>query len=283
MKKLLTRPGFETIFALSIAAIIGLPPLVFGQDKTEDKKPLRLAKKVDIRITDGDTVINGKNIKELTTKEREDYLVYLDRPVNGRITLKRRTNDSIGDVLVQSMTAPMAHLRIMVDSLAVANGDVLKENRNIELRSLGVAPPAVIGLATGPVKLTRTAAWGRNTQSFNYNNVDNDGIATHVSFTVTNATNDEGNRTTTKDKPALELQNINIAPKFSTGKTTLSFSLENKAPAEVSYKDSKGKILWTEKATNGTFSKSFLALNGVYYLTVKQSSAVAVKRIVKED
>ena len=64
MKQHLIKPGFELIFALSIIAIIGLPPLVFAKNN----------RRVEININNGDTVVNGKNIKELSAADREQAL-----------------------------------------------------------------------------------------------------------------------------------------------------------------------------------------------------------------
>jgi len=63
MKQRFIKPGFELVFALSIIAIMGLPPLVFGQSRN-----------VEINITNGDTVVNGKNIKDLSPADRKQAL-----------------------------------------------------------------------------------------------------------------------------------------------------------------------------------------------------------------
>src|ERR1700761_2527562 len=65
MKKPLFKPGFEFIFTLSILAVLGLPPLVSAQAQTKD---------LQININNGDTTVNGKNIKDLTADERKDAL-----------------------------------------------------------------------------------------------------------------------------------------------------------------------------------------------------------------
>jgi hypothetical protein len=63
----------------------------------------------------------------------------------------------------------------------------------------------------------------------------------------------------------------------------LIFSLPGKSVADVKLTDNEGKLIWSAKAINGNFNKSFgLGLNGVYYLQVKQGTKVALKRIVKE-
>src|ERR1700744_2062914 len=69
LKLRLIKPGFEVIFALSIMAVIGLPPLVFAQN----------IKDVEIKITNGDTLVNGKNIKDLSEADRKDALKDIDK------------------------------------------------------------------------------------------------------------------------------------------------------------------------------------------------------------
>jgi len=64
MKKNLLKPGYEFIFTLSLLAVLGLPPMLFAQDK----------KDLNINITNGDTTVNGKKIKDLSPKERKAAL-----------------------------------------------------------------------------------------------------------------------------------------------------------------------------------------------------------------
>src|ERR1700743_1135164 len=64
MKKHWIKPGFEFIFALSLITIMALPRLVFAQG----------TKDVEIKIINGDTTINGKNIKELSPDQRKQAL-----------------------------------------------------------------------------------------------------------------------------------------------------------------------------------------------------------------
>src|ERR1700712_1745713 len=68
MKKHWMKPGFELIFAFSLIAAICLPPLVFAQG----------TRNIEINITNGDTIINGKNIKELSPAERQLALKDID-------------------------------------------------------------------------------------------------------------------------------------------------------------------------------------------------------------
>ena len=81
----------------------------------------------------------------------------------------------------------------------------------------------------------------------------------------------------------LPLTDLTLVPELAAGKTIIMFSLPSKAVAEVKFKDNNNNLLWTAKAVNGTFTKSFsLGLNGIYYLQVKQAGKVAVKKIMKD-
>jgi hypothetical protein len=124
----------------------------------------------------------------------------------------------------------------------------------------------------------------RNVQRFDYTNTGNDGISTHTSFRVSDASPEKVKNVTGAEKAELELRDLNLVPEFSSGKTLLMFNLASKIAAEVKFTDSEGKLIWSEKMANGEFSRSFpLGLNGVYFLQVKQGSKVALKRVVKED
>src|SRR4051794_13413413 len=86
MKNHWMKPGFELIFAISLIAIMAIPPLVCAQG----------TKNMDIRIINGDTTINGKNIKELSADDRKQALKDIDNlntPENNgrqRIIIRKR-------------------------------------------------------------------------------------------------------------------------------------------------------------------------------------------------
>ena len=77
MKKISLKPGFEIIFSLSLVAVLGLPLLVLGQTQ----------KNIRIEIVNGDTTINGKNIKKLSAAERKDALAEMDNMGNRCVSL----------------------------------------------------------------------------------------------------------------------------------------------------------------------------------------------------
>ena len=109
-------------------------------------------------------------------------------------------------------------------------------------------------------------------------------MTTHISFRVSDASVEKTKEITSSEKAGLELKDLNVVPEFSSGKTMLMFSLPARGSAEVKFMDHEGKVIWSDRALNGSFSKKFeLGLNGVYLLQVKQVGKVALKRIVREQ
>ncbi|GGH16537.1 T9SS type A sorting domain-containing protein [Mucilaginibacter phyllosphaerae] len=289
------KPGFELIFSVALIAILGLPPLVLAQTQ----------KSIEIQIVNGDTTVNGKDIKKLSPAERSNALAEINNlpqtpippaasgPVNATITIKKRINSGNNhDVIIERSTTRN-------DLPQIAGLDSSKKEVKIHLRKLKGAdsvqaftyrfdndlPP--MDLKTFSFDMPKhkqiIAPAGRNTQNFNYTNTDNDGISTNISFNVSDASKEKAMRIAGTDKAELAINNLNLLPEFSTGKTVLSFNLPAKTPAEAKFYDTKGTILWADKVVAGSFSKkTILPINGVYYLLIKQGAATSVKKIVKE-
>jgi len=297
MKKLIIKPGFEFIFTLSILAVLGLPPLVFAQN----------SKDMQININNGDTTINGRNIKDLSARDRQKAL----KDINNISTINN--TDGKHDVVIKRIHKG--------DGLTAEDDDV-----NIDGPVGNNAPMAANGRENGTMKYRHrsgkdstltfsynyringvpddrrkmgTQDWrsGRmennpmefdhkNTQIFNYITTDNNGVSTHVSYRVsepTGALSHMGGTAENTQFEKLDMMDLNIVPEFSAGKTVIMFTLPSKALAEVQLKDSKGNLVWSDRAVNGSFTKSFaLGLNGVYYLRVEQKGKLAVKKIFKE-
>ena len=270
MKTVSFRPGFEFIFSLGLMAILGLPPLLMAQNKTD----------MDINIQNGDTVVNGKSIKTLSASDRQSALnaiahisnatmkdtsagmnrngLHTGRPM---ITQSMMTRDSMGNAIP---------LRIRKPNAAVRRQRMDMDN-SARMRNR-------LGTGTGMRFDTK------NTQNFDYVTTDNEGISTHVSYHLSEVSDDELKKIPYVEGPKFEIKDLNLVPEFSTGKTLLMFNLLSKAVAEVQLSDSEGKLIWNEKAVGGSFKKTFaLGLNGVYYLKIKQGSSIALKRIMKMD
>lgn len=278
MKTHFLKPGFELIFSLSLIAILGLPPLLMAQSQ----------KDVEIKIENGDTTVNGKNIKDLSTAERRSALndirhmsgtngngtVYTKRDTLGsgikRIRIRRRgsatdTSNVVFFNYQNDNTPRRMNFRYRFDN----NGpDGELNGRNFSDR-----------LNAPMMRYER-----RNSQNFHYINIDKNGISTHVDFQVSEASNDDLKRIPYVEGSKAELTDLNLVPEFSTGKTLLMFGLPAKASADVKLTDDEGKVLWSEKAMGGSFKKAFVfGLNGIYYLQIKQGHNVCVKKIIKEE
>lgn len=303
MKKRAFKPGFEFIFSLSLLIILGLPPFVSAQKVNTD---------LNINITNGDTTINGKNIKELSAAERKDALKNISRisvinsdnadgPRDLVIVTKKEGDQGRSEIVIEKKgTAGDEEEPIIADNDVNANGTKVQHLRirinrngndstyafnyntdNAPKHRMEVREFRMNDDKEGPMRFNR-----RNTQNFMYTNTDNNGISTRVGYHVSDhqaMLDYDAGKPERSQLEMLDLTDLNIIPEFSAGKTVLMFSLPSKAVAEVQFKDSKGNLLWSGKALNGSFSKSFaLGLNGLYYLQVKQGNKVAVKEIMKD-
>jgi hypothetical protein len=295
MKKILSNPGFEFIFALSLIIILGVPPVLMAQAK----------KDLEIKIVNGDTTINGKNIKDLTPKERKNALNDI-KHLNSGGGMKTYSNNTTQTLTFRQNNGDKG--------LYMTEDDSDKTLKRITIRPRrGNFPPmktediTVIKIdSTGNMMKTMRGGGGRagngdmpmrrpggpmmgrgdrrNTQNFNYVSTDKDGIATHITFHVSEASNDDLKRMPHVEGGKFEVEDLNIVPEFTSGKTLLMFNLPSKAVAEVKLHDSEGRLLWSEKTVNGNFSKTFaMGLNGIYYLQIKQGSSVSVKKIMKDE
>ena len=289
MKTPILKPGFELIFALSLIAILGLPPMLMAQDQ----------KDVEIKIMNGDTTVNGKNIKNLSPDERRDALRDIrhlsgDEMMNNdggkhRVFVFRRRDTAI--------TRDGDHRPVITGAVIIQKDSAENIVEMRPGRRMRINPPERDNINEAPDGMTWSGRTGRdpmrepmmgfarrNTQNFSYVNTDNNGIATRISFHISDVTNDDLKRMPHIEGARLEISDLNVVPEFSTGKTLLIFSLPKKATAEVKLVDGEGKALWAEKSVGSSFTKSFvLGLNGIYYLQVKQGNSVAVKRILKEE
>lgn len=296
MKKLALKPGFEFVFALSIMVIIGLPPIVSAQSNRDVD-----IRNTEIRITNGDTIVNGKNIKELAPDERKQALRdienldnsvskadhqsivimrrHLDTGMNRMFTERHRFGDDSARRFFKfrfrgpngredSTLTFNYQYKMNPDEFRFEPRDFGFRNRDFDM----------------PMPRRGFGFMRRNVQTFEYTNTGSDGIPTHVSFRVMEASPEKAKQVTGSEKSDLDLNDLTLVPEFTSGKTLLTFSLGTRAPATVKFTDNEGKLIWSDKAANGSFSKSFtLGLNGIYYLEVKQGNKVALKRIVKEE
>ena len=317
MKKILSHPGFEFIFAFGLIIILGVPPVLMAQTK----------KDLEIKIVNGDTTINGKNIKDLSPNEKKEALSDINR-LNGRGTGKKiyRSNITQTFTFKGADSAGMKGYHTFTSKqssddkgLYMTEDDSDNGLKHITMRPRrGNFPPMktenitiirrdsagsmmetmqgnggrnrgnnMMGSADVIMRQPGGSMMGRNdrqtTQDFYYVNTDKDGISTHVTFHVSEASNDDLKRLPHVEGGKFEVEDLNIVPEFTSGKTLLIFNLPSKAAAEAKLYDTGGRLLWSEKTANGNLSKTFtMGLNGVYFLQIKQSTGISVKRILKD-
>jgi hypothetical protein len=269
MKTLFQKPGFEFIFSLSLILILALPPVLLAQS----------TKNLEIKIENGDTTVNGTNIKQLSADDRSTALTDISHinGTSGQFRARKftwRHTDTLNGANHTGM-----QFRTMRDSMRTKPGREMAMNYNRRMDKKDV-----IIREDFNDRMRMARAERRNTQNFDYVNINNDGVSTHVRYHVSEANNDDLKRMPYVEGAKFELKDLSIVPEFSTGKTLIMFSLASKAPAEVKLHDSEGKLVWSEKAVNGNFSKtSVLGLNGIYYLQIKQGSSFALRKIMKEE
>ncbi|QJD96491.1 T9SS type A sorting domain-containing protein [Mucilaginibacter robiniae] len=278
MKNLTRKLSLELLFSVSIIAIIIIPQILMAQDH----------KNMEISIHGQDTLINGKNLKDLPANDRQEAVTEIEKLSHlapggvARINYLRHSNP-----MMPAPADDSAHLQVNIDHFRNdnINGFGLMHHRPFNPDRNG---PERMGNFpfpnSNPAGVTGIRYFKRrNIQTFDYSNTDNNGINTQVSFQISDPMENEVQQLMGTAKTGLELKDISLVPQFTAGKTLLTFGLPAKTLAEVELTDSEGKAIWKEKANTETFSKSFSwTLNGIYFLVVKQGSLTAMKRIVKE-
>jgi hypothetical protein len=286
MKTHFFKPGFELIFSVSLIAILGLPPMLMAQNQ----------KDLDIKISNGDTTVNGKNIRGLSAAERKDALSdirHMSGADNGATTFSFRRRDTLGGRIKRIEIRKRTGNSMFGDSITRVEQYSTGRNGNSNPRMTfryrfndnGVDGGDLNNRNFGDgINIPMTRFERRNSQNFHYINIDKDGISTHVSFEVSEVSNDDLKRMPYVEGGKFEIIDLNLVPEFSTGKTLLMFNLPVKTTAEVKLTDDEGKVLWTEKAIGGSFKKAFVfGLNGVYFLQISQGHNVSIKKIIKEE
>jgi len=293
MNKVLFKPGFEFIFSALIIASLALPQLLFAQ------KERKINKDVRITIRDNDTTYNGKNLKDLPPNEKQEALTEINKmgknTPDGRIAMNLRVRrDKGGDsIIIIDSARTFSRLAPRVRTLRRRSPEEQSLSRSFEFRDTPDDDSnGYLFKRRGDTEMFRDEAPGRrpmafnrrNTQNFNYNHTDKDGISTNVSYHVSDAMGPILKTIAGVSTTDLEISDLTLTPQFSAGKTMMSFSLPAKGITDVQLTDTEGKALWKDKTGTGSFNKTFTwGLNGVYYLVVKQNGKTAVKRILKED
>jgi hypothetical protein len=126
----------------------------------------------------------------------------------------------------------------------------------------------------------------KNSSSFNYNQVDKDGISSRMNLRIIDAEKDPLKKITGSESmtSALNVEDLTLFPNFSTGKLGLSFNMESRGPVKVKVLDSQLNQIYTDEAANfsGNYMKQIsLPKNGIYYISIKQNDGWFVKKLIK--
>jgi len=256
-------------------------------------------KDIEIKIENGDTTINGKDIKTLSPKDRENALkdikhISTDMTPDGNkhFYLFNRKDTLVNGHVTGDGSNPMITENIVITKDSLGNTvetrlrgrSAMRNRMPFKYKNPDDMPDRMDWRNGGPMRAPMMRPEHRNSQNFTYVNTDNNDISTRISFHISDVTNDDLKRMPHIEGPRLDITDLNIVPQFSTGKILLMFSLPSRGPAEVKLVDGEGKDLWSEKSAGTNFIKSFvLGLNGIYYLQVKQGNGIAIKRIMKEE
>ena len=270
MKTPFVKPCFEFVFCVGLIAILGLPPVLMAQTH----------KDLDIKIENGDTVINGKNIKLLSPAEKQSALSDISHIGAIKDNPPNMYKDTAGNARPYRFRND--HHTLITESTVLRDsaGNVI----SMKTRKNNPPPARRNRMDDGRPNPPGMRYGGKNTQSFDYVDVDNEGITTRVTYHISEVSNDDLKKMPYVEGPKFEVKDLNLVPEFSTGKTLLMFNLLSKTAASVQLTDSEGKLVWSEKALGGSFKKTFpLGLNGVYYLQIKQGNSIALKRIMKME
>ena len=262
-----------------------------------------------IIISNGDTIINGKKLSEVDKQERirlrkefsemESTTKGFEGNSESRVIIRKRTSKEAPVLNWNDGNPKEIELRVeknMPEDIQIFKfeGDgldsnlrkrVITMNRNFNLNELGMGgrntPPTVFDQGRMP-----GAAERKNSASFNYNNIDKDGIPSRMNLRIIEAGKDQltkimGSESMTS---TLNVEDLTLFPNFSTGKLGLSFNMESRGPVKVKVLDSQLNQVYADEATNfsGNYMKQIsLPKNGIYYISIQQNASWFVKKLIK--
>jgi hypothetical protein len=262
-----------------------------------------------IIISNGDTIINGKKLSEVDKQERirlrkefsemESTTKGFEGNSESRVIIRKRTSKEAPVLNWNDGNPKEIELRVeknMPDDIQIFKfeGDgldsnlrkrVITMNRNFNLNEPGMGgrntPATVFDQGRMPGVAER-----KNSASFNYNNIDKDGIPSRMNLRIIEAGKDQltkimGSESMTS---TLNVEDLTLFPNFSTGKLGLSFNMESRGPVKVKVLDSQLNQVYADETANfsGNYMKQIsLPKNGIYYISIQQNASWFVKKLIK--
>ena len=262
-----------------------------------------------IVISNGDTIINGKKLSEVDKQERirlrkeftemESNTKGLEGNSESRVIIRKRTSKEAPVLNWNDGNTKEIELRVeknMPDDVHIFEfeGDdldsnlrkrVITMNRNFNLNEPGMGgrntPPTVFERRMMPGAAERT-----NSSSFNYNQIDKDGISNRMNLRISDAGKDQLKKIMGSESMTTELnvEDLTLFPNFSTGKLGLSFNMESRGAVKIKVLDSQLNQVYADEVANfsGNYMKQIsLPKNGIYYISIKQNAGWYVKKLIK--
>lgn len=262
-----------------------------------------------IIISNGDTIINGKKLSEVDKQERnhlrkefsemESNTKGLEGNSEGRVIIRKRTSKEAPVLNWNDGNPKEFELRVEKNipgdvHIFEFEGDDLDSNlrkRVITMnRNFNLNEPGMGGRNTPPMVFERRimpeAAERKNSSSFNYNNIDKDGISSRMNLRISDADKDQLKKITGSESMTsiLNVEDLTLFPNFSTGKLGLSFNLESRGLVKVKILDTELNQVYADEAANfsGNYIKQIsLPKNGIYYISIQQNSGWYVRKLIK--
>lgn len=278
--------NFELLCAAGICILLATPFWASAQKKER--------KEWSIEINNSDTVINGQPIGKLSKKERKEALDILnDRPMKKGV--KNSVDKEIFVERREMPELPEINFNIKTDSLKkvmVIRGDSLMKNARKmsnqvrELRfNTNTNDNTMWAFDNNRLTTVLSGRKRENSQSFNFSNVDKDGIETRMNFRLSDASAADVKKLGGTEEKSGEnsFGDVVLYPDFTTGNITLNLKTSSTSPTTLQLTNRDGQTIWTEKSGSGKISKSFsLPKNGLYFLVLKQGAKTSVKQLIKE-
>jgi len=299
MKKYLLNPHI-TLMGVFILIVMASSPSVKAQVERKIVK--------SIIISNGDTIINGKKLSKVSNEERvrlRKELTEMDLELNASSEKRKNNkeplilrwedepnkeaeidpkNEKKGDVRIFNFNGE----NMNIDSLLNGLDSNLRQRGITIYRNFGEKYPGM-RLLPNPekpaFKATKTEG-SKNTSSFTYNYIDQDGIPSKMDIRISDIEKDylekiTGSKNAITD---LKVEDLILFPNFSNGKIGISFNLSSKSALKIKILNSDFKQVFSddENNFNGNFAKQItLAKNGVYYIAIKQNNSWFVQKVIK--
>lgn len=262
-----------------------------------------------IKIMNGDTIINGKNLKDVTPEEgvtlkknmkldpsKVDSRISLASPhINKRIRVIKDGDTFKVDSSRSSnldFGSNVSYLTMIDDNIKnnfikSKNGKTIPSKIDWEKANRDYHLPKAYSYSfknsTEPNYIEKS--YTKNSRNFSFTNIDNDGYSTSINLTILNATEQNIKDFFDIDlinSDNLDVRNLTFYPNFENGKININFDTDAKK-ISLRILDNNGNEVFKDfTAVNLTYNKLLdLFKNGIYYLEIKSGNQSFIKKLIK--